>query len=100
MHDAVRGLESALKDAFTDAEIRIDGPTSGNLYFVDMIRKDVHVVIELHPEKLLYGLSILDDDSGYGMGCDCSFGHLPTLVKYLKRFLGSEDQTTKETKCS
>lgn len=79
-------LEKVWDDGVT---ITVDGPTVGGIYFIDISRNNQHAVIEAYfdTDPPRYGLSIIDEDSGFGDGPDCCFGYVPTMLKYLKKLV-------------
>lgn len=83
-------VDSVVKDIcalWPVVEVRVDGPTRGGIWFIDIRRNGQLAVLEVRDGMPAYGLSLIDDDTGYGEGADCLFGHLPTMLKYLKRLL-------------
>lgn len=45
-----------------------------------------NIVVMVKDHGILHlGFTLVDVDVGYGSGGDCDFGHIPTLLKYMKR---------------
>jgi hypothetical protein len=79
-------LVREVKDLWEDGEVAVQVETTvSGIHFVDVSRKGQHAVIEAGPK--LYGLSIVDEETVYGTGADCMFGHVPTMLKYLRRLM-------------
>jgi hypothetical protein len=86
-------LKAELHQAFpslTYDQIRLDGGGGGStMVDINLGLKNEWVCIEvkttLSYHAVQYGFSIMDKDSGYGEGPDCEFGHIPTMIKYMKR---------------
>lgn len=79
----VQEIVTALQQAFPQVEVRTDQNLRGTIHFIDLRVGDVSFNIELIGSS--YGLTILDEDSLPFTGPDCSFGHVPTLIKYMQR---------------
>lgn len=83
------------------AKIKIDGPTSGGDYFIDLVKytdRPRRVCVQVLNvgwgpltasiyENIDFGFSLIDEDTGYGDRPDCICNHIPTLVKYVSKLL-------------
>jgi len=94
-------LRKQIKEVIPGAEVHVDASaTVGGTHFMDVAVGQRRATLEIRPQKQNfvaryfvlapseYGLSVHDEDSaGFGEGPDCIFGHVPTLLKYVKKLL-------------
>jgi hypothetical protein len=92
--DKIDEIMAAIMAVYDKVDIHYDGPTHGGIWFLDIRRGNGHVNLEVKikdwPDGKVsadYGFTIMDEDEVPFTGPDCSFGHLPTLIQYLKIIL-------------
>jgi hypothetical protein len=83
-------LEKAVKEAFPTATTRLEelaGSACLDVFLPEYKPREewANIFVRIVDKRPEYGFSIVDKDTGYGSGCDCVFGHIPTLVKFMKR---------------
>lgn len=99
--EAAEELEKQVKEAFPNATTRLEvlagcscldviipeyQPKEWTVIFVYVRGKTPASPDASHQSPgVEYGFSIVDKDTGYGTGADCSFGYVPVLIKYMKR---------------
>jgi len=80
-------LARRIAEAIPDVRVKVDpSATVGGFHFMDVSYGVTRLTVELRPGSPgpSYGLSLDDEETTGFEGCDCVFGHPPTLIKYLK----------------